>query len=402
MRDHLLGLYLHLPFCARICHYCDFVKSALYNDEQKRAYLKALDELLEQWIRAWPTIPSAPEKLTSVFWGGGTPSLVTHELAPIMERIRPHLLPDAEISLEANPEHINPQSVKVWADLGINRLSLGVQSFGARGLKVMTREHSPEQAIRAVLDVREQIPNVNVDLIYGWPGQTEDEWQMDLQTVLELRPAHISLYNMTYEGRTPFARRLERGLIQAEEDEALEKIYQSASAALKDAGYIHEEVSNWALPGFFARHNGLYWNGGSYIGLGAGAHSYLETLGPWGCRWKQDANWRHFQGLPDGYAGTTADELIARRDMSREAERDADAWILEVVSSSLRTKKGTNLDAICMRTGYTFVPQPAVRQALDLGLMHLSQDGILTLSEAEWFRETRWSLECALSFVKGK
>lgn len=402
MRNHPIGLYLHLPFCARICHYCDFVKSALYTSEQEDRYLKALDELLEQWIQAWPNIPQVADKFTSLFWGGGTPSLVTDELAPIMSRIRPYLETDAEVSLEANPEHITRENVEIWANLGINRLSLGVQSFSARGLKVMTREHSPDQALAAVRLVKDIIPNVNVDLIYGWPGQTEAEWRADLASLLELRPAHISLYNMTYEGRTPFARRLERGRIEAQDDAALENIYESACAALRDAGYIHEEVSNWALPGFLARHNGLYWNGGSYLGLGAGAHSYLETLGPWGCRWKQDANWRHFEGRLGEYAEGQVEALIGRRDMAIDAERDAESWLLETVSSGLRTAKGINVNAICARTGYTFDPRPAVRQALDLGLMQLSPDGTLTLTEAEWFRETRWSLECSLSFAPGK
>ncbi len=397
MYHHPIGLYLHLPFCARICHYCDFVKSALYTGDQKTTYLKALETQLDNYLKVWAEIPGVAQDplFYSVFWGGGTPSLVTEELRPIMTKIMAVTDKDAEITLEANPEHITDQNLAIWKSLGINRISLGVQSFHDRGLKALTREHTGAEAREAVRKVLAHIPSVNVDLIYGWPGQTAEDWQSDLEGLAQSGATHASLYNLTFEGNTPFARRVSRGRMHAIDDDRLYGFYETACTFMKQAGYEHEEVSNWHLPGMQAQHNGLYWHGGSYLGLGSGAHSFLEKLGPYGTRFHQNGNWRTF--VPESLDSLQG--IMTRTHIAIDADRDADAMVLEVVSSGLRTSRGINITSIEQKSGYSFEPRPVLLQAFKEGLLRRDSRDQLFLEELEWFRETLWSLEVSLSFV---
>lgn len=398
-----LGLYYHIPFCSRLCHYCDFVKTALYSPEHKGQYIQALVHSTKAWLDLKDSFAAYPEQLfSSVFFGGGTPSLMAEEYAPLFEVFRPYLEPGAEITLEANPEHISTESLAIWKTLGVNRLSLGVQSFQAPGLKFLTREHSPEAAMKAIDLATRSIPNVNIDLIYGWPGQSPELWREDLLRALDLGVRHLSAYSLTYEGHTPLARRVERGVLEPAPDELLVNLYEAACQTLAAAGMIHEEVSNWAFPNYMSRHNSHYWHGGSYLGLGAGAHSYLSGQGPWGQRWKLHHSWRGFSQrnqLP--LEPASVEELLAAQGHELEADRDAEAFILEVVSSGLRTLRGVNLDALCNKTGYIWRPRPSLIQAFEQEQLTLDAKGQLRLAESEWFRETRWALEVALSLENG-
>jgi oxygen-independent coproporphyrinogen-3 oxidase len=396
-----IGLYLHIPFCSRICHYCDFVKTARFAADEPDLYVKILQQYAEVWLAALQREYADGIRLRTLFFGGGTPSLLDKAYRPLLQSLRPWLHPDAEITLEANPEHVTAERVELWAELGINRLSLGVQSFQERGLKFLTREHSPVKAREAVHLARTAIPNVNLDFIYGWQGQEIRDWEDDLNAAMALDIQHLSLYTLTYEGRTPLARMHRRGVLDALPDERLESMYLMACQKLRDAGFAHEEVSNWHRPGFASVHNSIYWHSGSYLGLGNGAHSFLsEYGGPWGTRWSQDP---HLRFLQDGQKRLHADmalhELLRMPGVHVEAERGVSEWLLEVVSSGLRTDKGINVNAICVRTGYNFRPRPSLERALRQGLMQVDADGILTLREEEWYRETGWSLEVSLSFV---
>ncbi len=396
-----LGLYYHIPFCSRLCHYCDFVKTALFDGEHKSLYVDALKRRTEDWFSRWEEWDS-DRKCTSVFFGGGTPSLLDQEYEPLFQTLAPHLEEGAEISLEANPEHISRPRLDIWKSLGINRLSLGVQSFQEAGLKFLTREHSPSEAAVAVSLARELIANVNIDLIYGWPGQTVSMWKDDLERALALGATHLSLYSLTYEGHTPIARRVQRGVLSPAADDALVELYELACERMARAGMIHEEVSNWALPGFQSRHNSLYWHGSNYIGIGSGSHSYLNSLGPWGQRWKQNSSWRSFAAVkPEPRRPSCLDELLGFSDYELEEDRDAEAYILETISSSLRTLRGVNLDALCKKTGYIWKPRPSVVKAFEGQLLTLDAGGQLKLRESEWFRESAWALELSLSLEKG-
>ena len=392
-----IGLYYHIPFCTRLCHYCDFVKTAWYEEGLQLNYLRALEMRTEAWLKAWRRQEPKHPGFSSVFFGGGTPSLIDRGYEGLFRTFRSSLLADAEVSLEANPEHITEEKLKVWSELGFNRLSLGVQSFQTAGLKFLTREHSPEDAAAAVAASRTVFTSLNIDLIYGWPGQTEQLWLEDIEQALTLGATHLSLYSLTYEGRTPFARRVQRGVLTPADDTHLERLYLLACERLKAAGMLHEEISNWAYPPYLSRHNALYWHGESCIGIGSGSHSHISSLGPWGRRWKQDDAWRKFAALEGEVPDIALEEMTSLPEYTIETDRDGDAWVLETVSSGLRSLRGINLNALCTKTGYILQPRPAVASALASGLLQLTPDGQLTLTEAEWYRETRWALEVSLS-----
>ncbi len=396
-----IGLYIHIPFCTKICHYCDFVKTARFESQGPEHYLRTIEDYAAAWLKALTLRVPVGFAFDSLFFGGGTPSLVDEAYGPLMELLKPWLRPSAEITLEANPEHVTQEKLAIWSRLGVNRLSLGVQSFQSQGLKFLTREHSAATALQAVQWATEFIPNVNIDLIYGWQGQGMAEWQADLDLALRQNIKHLSLYTLTYEGKTPMARMQRRGVLEATPDDQLEALYQMACKTLQAAGWDHEEVSNWHKPGFASVHNSIYWHAGSYLGLGNGAHSFLnEYGGPWGTRWSQDAHLRQLLAdQPKVVSAVTIAELLHLPSVHIESYRGAPEWLLETVSSGLRTARGINLDAICAKTGYHFQPRPSLQQALSQGLMQLDSHGILTLKEEEWYRETGWALEASLSFV---
>ncbi len=396
-----IGLYLHIPFCTRICHYCDFVKTARFTANDPASYLQILQQYAETWLPLIAQESPGGLEVRTLFFGGGTPSLLDAAYQPLMESLRPWLRKDAEISLEANPEHVTEERLAIWAGLGINRLSLGVQSFQARGLKFLTREHSPEKARDAVRMATAIIPNVNIDLIYGWQDQDLSDWERDLTEATALDIQHLSLYTLTYEGRTPMARMHRRGVLEALPDDRLESMYLMACQTLREQGWAHEEVSNWHKPGFASVHNSIYWHSGSYLGLGNGSHSFLDGYGgPWGTRWSQNPNLRWLQeGQKILNDASSLDAILNMPGVHRETTRAAPEWLLEVVSSGIRTIQGINVNAICVKTGYNFRPRPSIEQALRQGLMCLGPDGSLTLREEEWYRETGWALEASLSFV---
>jgi putative oxygen-independent coproporphyrinogen III oxidase len=396
-----MGLYIHIPFCSRLCHYCDFVKTARFEAQGPEAYLRTIEVYADAWIQALHQKFPEGWAFDTLFFGGGTPSLLDEAYRPLMQKLRPWLRNSAEVTLEANPEHVTAEKLKVWADLGINRLSLGVQSFQAQGLEFLTREHRADAARQAVALAGTFIPNINIDLIYGWQGQELEHWAKDLQEAMSLDIKHLSLYTLTYEGRTPLARKQRRGVLEATGDDLLESMYREACQFLKKRGWQHEEVSNWHRPGFASVHNSIYWHSNSYIGMGNGSHSFLrEVGGPWGIRWSQDASLRI---LSDGQkllsSGLSVEQLLLMPGVHIESGRTGQEWLLETVSSGLRTTQGINVNAICAKTGYSFRPRPALLEALRQGLMHLDSQGILTLKEEEWYRETGWALEASLSFT---
>jgi oxygen-independent coproporphyrinogen-3 oxidase len=390
-----LGLYIHVPFCSEICHYCDFAKTANFSPSLVDDYFAALLAHTKAWLAAAERAGLLP--LSTVFFGGGTPGLFTSTYAPLMAAIRPHLQSGAELSLEANPDNITAEALKQWRDLGFNRLSIGIQSFAPAGIEFLTRSHSSDVA-QATLDLaRQHFPNLNADLIYGWPGQTIAQWEQDLALCHQLGVPHLSLYNLTYEPRTAIGRRERRGRIEPMSDDDQHTLFMTAVAALKRRGYVHEEVSNWALPGFSCEHNWLYWRSSPYLAIGAGAAGFIPTTDPWGLRYRYPAK-------PQAFARLKAPEitdLIATAQSSGAVieERDASDWLLEYVGCGLRTCEGLDIAAAKAQSGLRFVPRPIVSAGLAKGLLTLSDAAILTLSPTEWFRENAWSAEVAMSFV---
>ncbi|MHB8572564.1 MAG: radical SAM family heme chaperone HemW [Candidatus Dormibacteria bacterium] len=284
--EPLTHLYVHVPFCAARCSYCDFV---FFVGQQGRAaeYFAALGTELETLSREmwW-------EPLRTIHFGGGTPSLVDPGLlAGLIRRSRERvgLAATVEIGVEANPSSTTPERAGAWRESGVSRVSLGVQCFDDLLLRSLGRRHGAEGARQAFADLRRAgFENLNLDLIYGIPGQDLDHWEETLQAAVELSPEHISCYALTLEPGTPLAARVASGAVEMPNEDQLLDCLARAEELLGLAGYVRYEVSNWARPGFESRHNLTYWRHLPYAGLGVGAHSFvpLETpLGAGGLRW---------------------------------------------------------------------------------------------------------------------
>ena len=211
-----------------------------------------------------------------------------------MAELSSYLDASSEITIEANPEHITEEKLKIWRDVGFNRLSLGVQTFNETGLKFLTRTHNEKSARASIELAMKHFSNVNADLIYGWSGQSEQTWLRDLEIMTAIRLQHVSLYSLTYEPATVIGRRKERGLIVPDTDERLAAYYDTAKTQLKKAGYLHEEISNWHTAGNEAFHNNLYWTAQNYIGVGLGAHGYLPSEGRFDYVIVFPKNWNQF------------------------------------------------------------------------------------------------------------
>ena len=274
-RGPRLGIYVHCLFCLRRCPYCDF-NVAIYRPDRLTAFLEALRAELHLYAReAWARRPAVP----SIFFGGGTPSLLDPgDLAGLIGAIRAgfRVLPDAEVTLEANPEGLTEERLVGFRAAGVTRLSLGVQSFDDDLLARIGREHSADQAHGAYRAARRAgFENVSVDLLYALPGQDRSRWEATLAEVLRWRSEHLSAYALTLEPRTPFGRHAPRDLPDEEEQVAQYRVLLDRAEA---AGYEPYEISNFARPGFRSVHNQLYWRGEEYLGLGPGAHSHLDGL----------------------------------------------------------------------------------------------------------------------------
>ena len=273
-------LYIHVPFCARRCTYCDFsiaVRSTTPVDE----YLRALRVELDQIVRRSPG--AAP--LTTVYLGGGTPSrLGGNGIASVLEAVRAHWTLDreVEITVEANPDDINDIAVAKWVASGVNRVSLGAQSFDDSALKWMHRTHDSAQISRAVETLkRGGIKNISLDLIFSLPENLGRLWRNDVEHAIDLEPAHLSLYGLTVEPHTPIGRWADRGQIVEGAEEGYEDEFLTAHELLTAAGFEHYEVSNFALPGKQSRHNSAYWTGVPYLAAGPSAHSFDGAVRRW-------------------------------------------------------------------------------------------------------------------------
>ena len=272
------GIYIHVPFCWQRCHYCDFY-STLNLDKRKEFTEKIIIELRNRndFI--------SDRKTDTIYFGGGTPSLLEPvDISAIICEIKSvfNLSPGAEITLEANPDDIDKDYLDSIRRAGINRLSIGIQSFDDKDLKLMNRRHDSKGAVRSVMDAYSSgFENISIDLIYGLPGQGREDWLVNLEKAVELGPEHISAYNLTYEKGTNFYRWLKEGKIMETDDEISLNMFQKCDELLEGAGYEHYEISNYARDGKYSRHNNKYWFGEQYLGLGPSAHSYNGETRSW-------------------------------------------------------------------------------------------------------------------------
>ncbi|MGC9385703.1 MAG: radical SAM family heme chaperone HemW [Hydrogenovibrio sp.] len=329
-----LSLYVHYPWCIQKCPYCDFNSHTLA-DDQEAAYLAAMIQQLEQTL---PLIWGRP--IESIFFGGGTPSLMSEAgLDGFLSRLRALLgfRPGIEITLEANPGTVDFEKFVGFRQAGINRLSMGIQSFDDEKLQALGRIHSADEAYRAVESAQNAgFDNFNLDLMFALPNQTIDQAWQDLNTAIRLQPPHLSYYQLTLEPNTPFYKQpppLPEG------DQAWE-MQQSGQQRLAEAGYHHYEVSAYAQNGQACRHNLNYWQFGDYLGLGAGAHGKI-TDPPQGKIWRTQ-----MPASPGGYMNRVADGQLGR--LQRVAESDA---VFEFMLNAMRLQDGFDLNLFTLRTG---------------------------------------------------
>jgi oxygen-independent coproporphyrinogen-3 oxidase len=265
------SLYIHVPFCPKKCVYCDFY-SIPYDESLAHQYVTALVHEIE-------IIREKAGELSTVYIGGGTPTtLPTLALVRLMRSVRTlfTLSSDAEITIEANPGTITRESVEALVGAGINRMSIGIQSFDDNDLKMLGRIYDFQDALKALAVARHGgITNLGIDLIYGIPGQTPEAWFRQVSRAIEILPEHISAYELTIEDGTPLHEAVMSGDVEKPPDETIVSMYFHTIERLTAAGYRHYEISNFGLPGFQCRHNLNYWDRGEYLGAGAGAHSFM-------------------------------------------------------------------------------------------------------------------------------
>jgi len=319
------GVYVHIPFCASRCDYCDF---ATWTD---RAHV--IDDYVAACItdlrRRQRDLPVA----TSVFFGGGTPSLLdAAQLTAILDAIP--RAPHGEVTVECNPDSVDLDKLQAYRDAGVNRVSFGVQSMRLHVLAALGRTHDPDNVARAVDAARAAgIDRVNVDLIYGTPGETVDDWAATLDAALALGPEHVSAYALTVEPGTPLGKAVAAGTRAAPDDDDQATKYELADDRLTAAGLPWYEISNWARPGEECRHNLLYWQGGDYAAIGCAAHGH--TSSPKGASrrfWNVRTPERYVAAMAQGSSTEAGCEALDGRE--REAER---------VMLALRTARGIKL-----------------------------------------------------------
>jgi oxygen-independent coproporphyrinogen-3 oxidase len=267
-----LGLYLHVPFCLRKCGYCSFYSEAGRQDSSR--WLAAVIKQLRQFF--------SPRPLTSIFFGGGTPTMLPPEvLRDLLAECRQHFFcaEEAEISLEANPATVDLSALQTLRQAGFNRLSLGVQSLHDTELRRLGRPHTAAEATQtAKLAQQAGFANLNIDLMCGLPDQTLQSWSETLTQALTLRPQHLSIYELTVEEGTPFARQQKEGKLLLPDEDAALRMLEAARQMTEEAGFHRYEISNYALPGCECRHNINYWRNNEYIGIGPGAVSCLNGM----------------------------------------------------------------------------------------------------------------------------
>jgi oxygen-independent coproporphyrinogen-3 oxidase len=317
------GIYVHIPFCLTRCGYCDFNAYAGLDDLKPR-YQRALLGEADLWRRDW-----AGERVGSIFLGGGTPTTIDPvDLEELLVSLRERfdVTADAEVTIEANPDTVDAVLLEALRAIGYGRLSMGAQSFDPAVLASLERVHSPDSVRRAFAEARTAgHDNVNLDLIYGAHGETVEGWERTLRETISLGPEHVSAYALTVEPATPLGHQVARGERPAPDPDVQADMFQVACALLGEAGYVHYEVSNWALPGYECRHNLGYWRRRPYLGLGAGAHSFRGETRWWNTR------------PPEEYLATV--ERGERPIGGRERLEPSDAY-LEEVFLRLRTFEG--------------------------------------------------------------
>lgn len=353
------GLYLHFPFCANRCHYCDFYKE-IHTPENEARFFDALDIETKLIVAQLPNEP----RIKTIYIGGGTPSLVNLDrLATWLEQVRSHfdLENSIEFSFETNPETVDLELLKKLKKIGVNRPLFGVQSFHSELLKRLGRLHNVKQTHRAIYHANAlEFGNYGIDLIFGLPGQNANMHTSDLEQAIQLKVPHISYYQLIVEPGTILYRDVESGKTRLPDSELVAAMSGEGTEKLIEAGYHHYELSSFALPGHECQHNQGYWNGSPYIGLGPSAHSFIGEQ-------------RYFNASNlDEYIDTIKDGKLPRqRDISTTSDR-----IIECIMLGLRTSQGVS------RTLFEQRFDSPLEDHLDMAVLaHLVDSGYVRLDD---------------------
>ncbi len=323
----MAGIYIHIPFCKQACHYCNFhfSTSLRHRDEMVTAICKEID-LQKDFL--------TNKNLTTIYFGGGTPSLLeTSEINQILERLSKNYSweNNIEITLEANPDDITTEKISKLRAGGVNRLSIGIQSFIDSELLASNRAHNSDESLKAVQICQDAgIDNLSIDIIYGMPGSTQDSWQYNIDKALELDVDHISSYALTVEPKTFLDRMVKKGGILLPKEMEVNKQYLQLIHSLTTAGYDHYEISNFAKPSKYAVHNTNYWMSVPYLGLGPSAHSYQPTFR----QWNINNNAKYIKSISKGV-------IPSEREQTKYADQ-----FNEYIMTRLRTMWGVDLNEL--------------------------------------------------------
>ncbi len=375
----IFSAYIHIPFCRRRCYYCDFPITVLGENatSQTSPWIKEYIDVLCQEILITPPIDNSA--LQTVFFGGGTPSLLpVSELGRILDTLAQHfgIAQNAEISLEIDPGTFTRSQLKGYQSLGVNRVSLGVQAFQESLLQVCGRSHSVSDIFDAIDLIHQvDISNWSIDLISGLPHQTLTDWEFSLNSAIELRPKHLSCYDLVLEPVTAFGKKYQGGEKPLPPDEVSANMYRVASKMLQDNGYLHYEISNYAQEGYRCRHNQVYWHNQPYYGFGMGAASYVHQL-----RFNRPRKRKEYFAWVEKLTQTNG-----AIDLPPENNIDI---LLETLMLGLRLTEGVSLKKISEQFGDGVVKQivTCMSSYVDLGWVVMSEDGDdLKLTDPEGF-----------------
>ena len=369
----MLGLYIHIPFCASRCIYCGFYSTTHLNLRQQYVDAVCREMVLRgEWREVRGERNDSSAEIGTIYLGGGTPSQLTipqlRQLFIYINKVyspTSHLSPltsETEVTIEVNPDDVTPEFAAILSKLGVNRVSMGAQTFDDQRLRFLRRRHTAAQVPQAVTILRDAgIRNISIDLMYGFPGETLSDWQRDIDEALALDVEHLSAYCLMIEEDTPLYRMMHKGDSSSQLcDEELERaMYYELIDRLKAAGYEHYEISNFARPGYRSRHNSSYWNDIPYIGLGAAAHSYDGRCRSW--------------NVSDISAYINA---INRDQLPCECELfDADTHYNDRITTALRTNDG--LDLTTLSDNHRRYCMQEARRLIDDGLLRLTDDRLI-------------------------
>ena len=378
--SHMAGIYLHIPFCKQACHYCNFhfSTSLTLKNNFIASILKEIELVTNGPVEAKNNQERisylGEEIIETIYFGGGTPSLLSmDDLQQILDTLHSHfnIAEDAEITLEANPDDISIFKLKGWKKSGINRLSVGVQSFFEEDLQWMNRAHNASQALSSIqAAIQEGFNNMTIDLIYGTPALTDEKWEHNIKQALQLGIPHLSCYALTVEPSTALESRIKQKKSADVDPEKQANQFLLLSGWLKDAGYEHYEISNFAKPGMRSRHNSSYWQGKNYLGLGPSAHSFNGHSRQWNIA----NNALYIKALQNNILPIEIEHLTLVQQFN------------EYVMTSLRTVEGLSLDYMRAKFGNKeafqletlmkpFVENGKVR--LESNIFQLTREGML-------------------------